>query len=179
MEEQQSTAVESVSGRSPVVWKQMVPSADRGKVCVSSRSTAAMMTLSHGSFLHTNTAVQKICSPLTGEQVKQFCLCPCAFAHILYFVSALLTVSVITNEQLLTDSFLAHYVPTCWNVGGKKQNSYHKERVLHHIPYQRIISPVMRTVQLPVFEFALVLVMCTPACGIWWSVTVFILCHWR
>lgn len=38
---------ESVSGRSPVVWKQMVPSADWGKVCVSSRNTAAMMKLYH------------------------------------------------------------------------------------------------------------------------------------
>lgn len=38
---------ESVSGRSPVVWKQMVPSADWGKVCVSSRNTAATMKLYH------------------------------------------------------------------------------------------------------------------------------------
>lgn len=36
---------ESVPGRSPVVWKQMVPSADWEKVCVSSRNTAAMMEL--------------------------------------------------------------------------------------------------------------------------------------
>lgn len=148
----------------------------------------------HCPLLRTNIrAVHKICSPLIAlnynNNVSGHFLSPPDRLFLPYITGCfVITTNDLSVPVLLTDSFPARCVQTCWNV--KTQTVTQGDRLQwrnksvqdtagghiscrHHVVV--IILPIMSAVQFPVFEFALVLMMFTPGCRIWWSVTMLVL----
>lgn len=184
---------ESVPGRSPVVWKQMVPSADWEKVCVSSRNTAAMMELCCTAPCFARTSEPCIKSAaLWSHSTPTIMFLAISFPPYRLFLPYIAGCFCHNNKwpfrscathRFFSSSLCADLLKCesqTVTQGDRLQwrNKSVQETAGGHIICQHrvvLISPIMSAVQFPVFEFALVLMMFTPGCGIWRSVAMLVL----